>query len=318
MAVARMEQGYVRRYSPTVARGAPVERPAFLSARALIVGVVAAGALLQHTLVSVPLEPQPVRPSVVSALAAPAAPAPLGAPQAPTARTAHAAKVAAPASAGASHQAPAPAWRLAVAADHTTGAAAGIARATTRALVPPSSAVVLPPVGAFGDAHRLAMAANSVGAIMHVPSVSVAVIRSALRAARSPVLDAAYADHKDAAEYIWDSGRVLGVDPAVVMAFFRHESVFGTRGMARETLSVGNIRPLPGQPQVNGYRLYASWQAGIDDCYRLLRSYARNGATTVPQAVPVWAPPTDNNDDSAYIASVLGAMGALYDASVKL
>jgi len=309
MAVARMEQGYVRRYSPAIARGAPVERPAFLSARVLIVGVVAAGALLQHTLVSVPLEPQPVRPSIVSALIVPAA---------PVAPASHAAKASAPASGGAGRRAAVAASHHVAAADHATSAVAVIARATTRALVPPSSTVVLPPVGDFGDAHRVAMAANSGGAIMHVPSVSVGAIRAALRAAGSPVLDAAYADHKDAAEYIWDSGRVLGVDPAVVMAFFRHESVFGTRGMARETLSVGNIRPLPGPPQVNGYRLYASWQQGIDDCYRLLRSYARNGAATVPQAVPIWAPPTDNNDDSAYISSVLGAMSALYDASVKL
>lgn len=152
---------------------------------------------------------------------------------------------------------------------------------------------------------------------MHVPSVSVAAIRSALAAAGSPALGASYADGKDAAEYIWDAGRVLGVDPAVVMAIFHHESVFGTQGMARLTNSVGNIRPLAGQPSLDGYRLYRSWQEGVDDCYRLLRSYAQHGAATVPQAIPVWAPPSDNNDDSAYISSVLSTMGSLYSASAK-
>ena len=150
---------------------------------------------------------------------------------------------------------------------------------------------------------------------MHPPSVSVMAIRGALRAAQSPALAARYADGKDAAEYIWDSGRVLGIDPAVVMAIFRHESVFGTLGIAQLTHSVGNIRPLAGQPALEGYRLYSSWQDGVDDCYRLLESYARNGAATIPQAIPVWAPPADNNDDSAYIASVLDTMSALYAAS---
>ncbi len=174
-----------------------------------------------------------------------------------------------------------------------------------------------PSTGAAGDARRVAMEANPEGAIMHAPSVSVAAIRATLRAVGSPVLDATYADRKDAAEYIWDSGRVLGVDPAVVMSIFRHESLFGTRGMARQTLSVGNIRPLAGQPQLDGYRLYASWQQGIDDCYRLLRSYVRDGATTMPQAIPVWAPPTDNNDDGAYISSVMATMRDLWQASER-
>ena len=298
MAVARMEQAYVRRYSPAVARRAPLERPAFPTRRALVLGLVVAGAFLQHTLVSTPLEPQPVRIATTALGVAPAA---------PIAPAAAAAAAGAPSTAGGGPR------RASIAT--TSGVAAALARIAPAA---PASSIVLPPVGQFGDAHRLAMAANSEGAIMHAPSVSVAAIRAALQAAGSPVLAAAYADHKDAAEYIWDSGRVLGVDPAVVMAIFYHESVFGTRGMAQQTLSVGNIRPLAGQPQLNGYRLYASWQQGIDDCYRLLRSYAHNGAATVPQAIPVWAPPSDNNDDSAYISSVLSTMGALNAASAKL
>jgi len=305
MAIARIEPAYARRYTPPVAHRAALARPhsTIFSGRALVLGLVAAGALLQHALVSIPLEPQPVRPGFLAPSAALAAPAPRPA-QAPT---------------------------RAIAAPKTSTIKAITARrlpavlpnAGSRAALPapvhaPKLSVVLPPVGVFGDAHRVALAANLDGAIMHAPSVSVAAIRAALQAAGSPALDAAYADHKDAAEYIWDSGRVLGVDPAVVMAIFQHESAFGTRGMARQTRSVGNIRPLPGQPQINGYRLYASWQQGIDDCYRLLRSYAANGAGTIPQAIPVWAPPSDNNDDSAYIASVLDTMSALYAASAKL
>jgi hypothetical protein len=163
----------------------------------------------------------------------------------------------------------------------------------------------------------MAQAPNPQGAIRHVPSVSVAAIRSALQAAGSPALNASYADGKDVAEYLWDAGRVLDVDPAVVMALFWHESKFGTRGVARLTYSVGNIRPLPGQPALDGYRLYHSWEEGIDDCYRLLLSYARHGAATITIAIPVWAPPADHNDVAGYIASVRRTMGALYAQSTR-
>ncbi len=309
MAIARIDPAYARRYTPPAARRAALERQrsTIFSGRALVLGLVAAGALLQHTLVSMPLEPQPVRPGFLSPSAVLAAPAPRPA-QAPLRAIAAAPKTST------------------ITAITAPRLPAVLPRAGSRtSLAAPVQApklsklsVVLPPVGVFGDAHRVALSANLDGALMHAPSVSVAALRAALQAAGSPALDAAYADHKDAAEYIWDSGRVLGVDPAVVMAIFQHESAFGTRGMARQTRSVGNIRPLPGQPQLNGYRLYASWQQGIDDCYRLLRSYAANGAGTIPQAIPVWAPPSDNNDDSAYIASVLDTMSALYAASAKL
>jgi hypothetical protein len=209
-----------------------------------------------------------------------------------------------------------------VAAGHARMVAArppkpGRVAAIARLARPTHTSRLLPPVGAAGDALRMALAPNPQGAIRHVPSVSVAAIRSALEAARSPALNASYADGKDVAEYIWDAGRVLNVDPAVVMAVFWHESKFGTRGMARLTNSVGNIRPLPGQPALDGYRLYRSWEEGIDDCYRLLLSYARHGAATIPVAIPVWAPPADHNDDGAYIASVLGTMGTLYAQSAR-
>jgi hypothetical protein len=188
---------------------------------------------------------------------------------------------------------------------------------TARLARPAHPSRLLPPVGAAGDALRMALAPNPQGAIRHVPSVSVGAIRAALRQVGSPALHASYADGKDVAEYIWDAGRVLDVDPAVVIAVFWHESKFGTRGVARLTHSVGNIRPLPGQSALDGYRLYHSWQEGIDDCYRLLLSYARHGAATITVAIPVWAPPVDHNDVAAYIASVRSTMGALYAQSAR-
>ena len=165
------------------------------------------------------------------------------------------------------------------------------------------------------DSRRNAIAPNSGGLIQHAPSVSAATIRRILRSYGSLAAYARYADGKDAANYVWDEGRVLGIDPAVIMGIFYHESHYGTMGMATLTNSVGNIRPLDGQPQLNGYRKYASWQQGFDACYSLLLSYARHGAPSVSVAIPVWAPPADNNNDSAYIGSVMSTMQALYAQS---
>lgn len=303
MAVARIEPARVRRYNPGALRGKPIERRARAPRRTLVVGVIVAGSMLQHVLATTPAEPQPT-PLAVAALPAAAAPAVIhAATLAHVHATAH----------------PVAATRIALPSRDARTAHPAAPRAVHAATVAPPTghSSLLPPIGPAGDAARGALASNPQGLIMHVPSVSVTAIRSALRDAGSPALDAGYADHKDAAEYIWDAGRVLGIDPAVLIAIFHHESVFGTQGMARLTNSVGNIRPLPGQPSLDGYRLYRSWEEGIDDCYRLLREYADNGATTVSQAIPVWAPPADNNDDSAYVASVMDTMGALYDASTK-
>lgn len=302
MAVARLEPVTIRRYDPTALRDArPVRR---VPGRAAVLAIVAAGALLQHVLTTTPLEAQPAPlPPISAPIAAKGAPAVTDTRVAPAVTQPHTAR---PAPA---HQAPS----ASVKPPQTQRAVVPPAKARAVLALPPRphTSSLLPAVGPIGDAARSALAANPDGAILHVPSVSVAAIRAALQAAGSPLLGAHYADHKDAAEYIWDSGRVLGVDPAVVMAVFYHESHYGTLGMARQTNSVGNIRPLPNQPQLNGYRLYGSWQEGIDDCFRLLRSYAHGGATTVALAIPVWAPPSDGNDDSAYINSVMSTMSAL-------
>lgn len=304
MAIARMEPVYTRRYSPAGLRGAPVERRFRTPRRALAVGCLLAGGALQHVLATMPAEPQPAPLAVAGLVSAPAAAAHssgvVAQPVRVQAAAAGTARVAAP-----------PRHRPLAAARPAPSAARRPA-VSVRAL---HVSALLPPPGASGDAARTAMLANPQGVIRHLPSVSVAAIRAALRAAGSPLLDTTYADGKDAAEYLWDSGRVLGIDPAVVMAIFKYESAYGTRGVARLTYSVGNIRPLAGQPSFEGYRLYSSWEEGIDDCYRLLRRYAGAGADSVSLAIPTWAPAGDNNDPGAYVDAVLNIMSSLYSAS---
>jgi len=326
---------YVRRYNPGIVRD-PDEARAIRDARvvsrpvrglrvprrALLLGIVLGGGFLQHVLVSTPLEaaPTPLTVAAGAMAAAPSAAAPAlsAAPGQAVARvgtgggTTEGIRTGAQAAPGVSGAFIHSAVVVPVALKHgttgTTTARAAVVVAAGRTSV---LSFHLPPVGLIGDRARGALATNQDGDIMHAPSVSVTAIRDALQAAGSPLLSATFADQKDAAEYIWDEGRVLGVDPAVLMGIFQHESGLGAQGMARQTNSIGNIRPVGNQPQLAGYRLYSSWQEGIDDCYRLLRSYVRGGATTVASAIPVWAPPSDNNDDSAYISSVLDTMGSL-------
>lgn len=115
-------------------------------------------------------------------------------------------------------------------------------------------------------------------------------------------------------------GRFYNIDPVYALAFFRRESVFGThkRWIGRmpngdTTKNVGNIRfrgaPNPQrEPQYggfNGFRSYASWDAGIHDWYKLIAQDANYaGLHTVEQILPKYAP-TFENDTDDYIRDVV-------------
>ena len=90
------------------------------------------------------------------------------------------------------------------------------------------------------------------------------------------------------------------------LAFFVHESACGTRGVARFTHSLGNIRWTEGYDNYEGYRSYGSWQAGMEDWYKLIAGLYINGwgLRTVDQIIPVYAPAADSNNPPTYIASV--------------
>ena len=109
---------------------------------------------------------------------------------------------------------------------------------------------------------------------------------------------------------LYDEGVKYHIDPAYALAFFMHESTFGTQGMARVTHSLGNIRATAGHPQYGGYRLYRTWEEGFDDWYSLISNLYVNqwGLSTVDQIIPVYAPSSDNNDESAYIQNVKNAV----------
>ncbi len=95
-----------------------------------------------------------------------------------------------------------------------------------------------------------------------------------------------------------------GLDPAVALAFFGHESVFGTRGVAVETLNWGNVRTAFRAERAAGthprnFVIFRNWQDGIHDwCERINERYINErGLDTVEKAIPVYAPSSDGNNE---------------------
>jgi hypothetical protein len=102
-----------------------------------------------------------------------------------------------------------------------------------------------------------------------------------------------------------------GLDPAVALAFFGHESTFGTRGVAVQTLNWGNVRtPFKVERAVGthprNFAIFRSWQDGLRDwCERINERYInQRGLDTVEKAVPVYAPSSDGNNEARYIEHV--------------
>jgi hypothetical protein len=130
------------------------------------------------------------------------------------------------------------------------------------------------------------------------PSISVGEIEAVLSKYGSPAVGQG--------QVLYDLGVRYGIDPSYALAFFVHESGCGTRGVARFTRSLGNIRWTAGYGNYEGYRMYNSWQEGMEDWYKLITDLYINGwgLRTVDAIVPVYAPAGDGNDPPAYIGSV--------------
>ncbi len=144
------------------------------------------------------------------------------------------------------------------------------------------------------------------------PSISAEFINRVLALYDSPATGKGQA--------LYDDGVKYGIDPVYALAFFMHESRFGTTGVATVTHSLGNIRATTGYAQYDGYRMYRTWEEGFADWYRLIAKLyvAQLGLSTVDQIVPVYAPGSDNNNVAAYIASVKQAVDTWRSGSVEV
>lgn len=130
------------------------------------------------------------------------------------------------------------------------------------------------------------------------PSLSVQQIERVLQQYGSPAVGKG--------QVMYDLGVRYGIDPAYALAFFVHESSCGTKGVARFTHSLGNIRWTEGFDNYEGYRKYPNWETGIEDWYKLISNLYIGGwgLRTVDAIIPVYAPWGDNNHPPTYIASV--------------
>lgn len=112
----------------------------------------------------------------------------------------------------------------------------------------------------------------------------------------------------------YDTCVQAGLDPAVALAFFLHESSMGREGVAARFKNWGNLRRgRRGQVrQTSGgpFVAYPTWVAGLADWCDLIngRIYAGAGRVTVDQVVPVYAPSSDHNRPAHYIAAVTAAV----------
>jgi hypothetical protein len=111
-------------------------------------------------------------------------------------------------------------------------------------------------------------------------------------------------------QQLYDLGVKYGVDPVYALAFFMHESLFGTTGEARATFSLGNLRCIPTRPCIDqdrgGYAQMYNWVDGFEQWYKLIRNLyvAQWGRVTVDQIIPKYAPNSDGNDEAGYVASL--------------
>lgn len=137
-------------------------------------------------------------------------------------------------------------------------------------------------------------------AVLGKPTISAAFINQVLQAYHSPAAGKG--------QTLYDMGVKYGIDPAFALAFFMHESSFGTAGEARTTLSLGNLRCYNGATCIDqdrgGYAKYASWEDGFQAWYELIHNYyvAQLGKVTIEQIIPTYAPTADNNNEQAYIS----------------
>jgi predicted double-glycine peptidase len=154
------------------------------------------------------------------------------------------------------------------------------------------------------------------------PTISVAFINQVLAHYNSPAAGQGQA--------LYSLGQQYDIDPAYALAFFFHESSFGTAGMARITHSLGNSRCVQDAACINTsggdcqagqscYAGYASWAEGFAGWYRQMTAYI-NGSleyylseqwkplTTLETIISVYAPSSDHNDVSAYISSIQKAV----------
>ncbi len=180
--------------------------------------------------------------------------------------------------------------------------------AITITFLPPSTAHHPPVQGSSGVPVIVPTDAGVVGA----PTISAAFINQVLTYYHSPAVGTGQA--------LYDLGKASGIDPVFALAFFQHESMFGTLGWARVNRSLGNIRCEPQYPCNGGYARYSSWVEGYRDWYRLVHDLSSGQChlTSVRAIIHTYAPGSDHNDEEAYARAVLTDVAHWQQGEVRI
>ncbi len=138
--------------------------------------------------------------------------------------------------------------------------------------------------------------------VLGQPTLSVDFMNQVLQTYHSPAAGKA--------QTLFDLGTKYGIDPAFALAFFMHESSFGTQGEATESLSLGNLRCIPNFRCLHNFAQFDTWEDGFKAWFELIRNLyvAKWNLTTVDKIIPVYAPAADNNDEAAYINALKHAL----------
>jgi len=130
------------------------------------------------------------------------------------------------------------------------------------------------------------------------PRISAASFTRVLTRAASPVAGDAANLYAIIVSY--------GLDPAVALAMFAHESRYGNDGVAHRSLNWGNLRHGARAYKIeSGFEFYRNWADSLRDWCELIRDrYVGQGLATIELAIPVYAPPKDHNVPAKYIAAV--------------
>jgi hypothetical protein len=149
---------------------------------------------------------------------------------------------------------------------------------------------------AHADASRSQLTSSY--SVLGSPTVSATFINQVLASYHSPAAGKGQA--------LFDDGVTYGIDPVFALAFFMHESSFGTTGVARFTLSLGNLRCIPLYSCIDGFSSFPTWEAGFNAWYSLIRDVyvARWHLSTVEQIIPTYAPASDHNNVTGYTNAV--------------
>jgi hypothetical protein len=134
--------------------------------------------------------------------------------------------------------------------------------------------------------------------VLGKPTISASFINQVLASYNSPAAGKG--------QTLYDLGVKYGIDPVYPLAFFMNESLFGTTGEARVTLSLGNSRCIPTRPcidkNIGGFAQMYSWEDGFEQWYKLIRNLyiAQWGFVTIDQIVPTYT----GTDGKEYTANL--------------